>query len=72
MLRQFSEDVSQPREWLDATGATGQHKTVAAYDFAHEPAAGTSHVTIPLFRGSVMVNANTGWVDHHDVAVISL
>jgi hypothetical protein len=27
-LRQFGEDVSQPGEWLDATGATGQHKAV--------------------------------------------
>ena len=27
-LRQFGEDVSQPGEWLDATGATCQHKAI--------------------------------------------
>lgn len=43
-------------------------------NFARQPAAGTSHtsiVSIPFSRGRVLVNADTGRVDHDDVVIVS-
>ncbi len=64
-------DLTAGQPWVDGT-TFGIDERV---DFAREPAAGTSHaaiVLVPLFAGRMLLNANTGWVNHDDAAIIGL